>query len=140
MKQCREYIEVAVALPVFQTFTYQTPDHLTESVEVGKRVWAPFGTRHVAGYVLGESRPVDTASIKPISDVLDNVALFPADMVRLFRWTAEYYMHPIGEVIRTALPGGINALDVSVAGIAEEGRRALALNMPTASERKLLGF
>ncbi len=138
MKQCRKYIEVAVALPVFQTFTYQTPDHLTESVEVGKRVWAPFGARHVAGYVLGEARPVDTASIKPISDVLDNVALFPADMVRLFRWTAEYYMHPIGEVIRTALPGGINALDVSVAGIAEEGRRALALNMPTDSERKLL--
>ncbi len=138
MKQCWKYIEVAVALPVFQTFTYQTPDHLMESVEVGKRVWAPFGARHVAGYVLGEARPSDTASIKPISDILDDVALFPANMVRFFRWTSEYYMHPIGEVIRTALPGGINALDVAAAEITDEGRRAMILNIPTDSERKLL--
>lgn len=139
MKQYGKHIEVAVALPVFQTFTYQTPDHLTESVAVGKRVWVQFGARHVAGYVLGEAMPPpDDIQVKPISDVLDDVALFPADMVRLFRWTAEYYMHPIGEVIRTALPGGINALDLAFAGITEEGRHAITLNMATDSERKLL--
>ena len=58
MKTDTEYIEVAVALPVFQTFTYCTPETLAGFVAIGKRVLIPFGQRRVTGYVLGSDRDV----------------------------------------------------------------------------------
>ena len=66
-----EYIEVAVALPVFQTFTYCTPETLAGFVAIGKRVLIPFGRRRVTGYVLGSDLDVDHKEVKSVLDILD---------------------------------------------------------------------
>jgi primosomal protein N' (replication factor Y) len=47
------YIEVAIALPVYNTYTYNVPETLHELVSEGKRVLVPFGRRRVTGYILG---------------------------------------------------------------------------------------
>ncbi|MDH3878708.1 MAG: hypothetical protein OET18_12745, partial [Desulfobacterales bacterium] len=41
------YIEVAVAVPVYHTFTYSVPQYLLPFVAAGKRVLVPFGRRRV---------------------------------------------------------------------------------------------
>jgi primosomal protein N' (replication factor Y) len=105
------YIEVAVALPVSGTFTYSVPDDLHDAVAPGMRVLVPFGRRRVTGYVLGPGTQPDELKIKPILSVLDETAIYPASMLPLFQWLSDYYKHPLGEVIRQALPAGLSPSD-----------------------------
>ena len=49
-----------------------------------------------------------STEIKAILDVLDTERLFTEDMIPFFRWIADYYIYPLGEVIKGALPGGLN--------------------------------
>ncbi|MGA8239867.1 MAG: primosomal protein N' [Desulfobacterales bacterium] len=118
-------IEVAAALPVYQTFTYSLPDGLIGLATPGMRVLVPFGRRRVTGYVLGFHRPPQQIEIKSVLDLLDDTTLFPETMVPFFRWIADYYIHPIGEVIKCALPGGLNSYDFATLSITDAGRRAL---------------
>ena len=118
-------IEVAAALPVYQTFTYSLPDGLIGLATPGMRVLVPFGRRRVTGYVLGFHRPPQQIEIKSVLDLLDDTTLFSETMVPFFRWIADYYIHPIGEVIKCALPGGLNSYDFATMSITDAGRRAL---------------
>ncbi len=118
-------IEVAAALPVHHTFTYSLPDALKGLAAIGMRVLVPFGRRRITGYVLGFQRPPQGMEIKPVVDLLDDATLFPETMVPFFRWMADYDIHPIGEGIKSARPGGLNSCDVLTVAITEAGRRAL---------------
>ncbi|MFH2219807.1 MAG: primosomal protein N' [Pseudomonadota bacterium] len=138
MKSILPYIEVAVALPVFQTFTYQVPEHLGQYATAGKRILVPFGARTVTGYHLGSSGQTDQKEIKKIYDVLDETPLFPSSMIPFFRWIADYYMHPIGDVIKCALPGGINYYDLVTLDITEEGEKAISNDSLAPFEAELL--
>jgi len=106
------YIEVAVALPVHGTFTYKVPPSLVSAVTPGMRVLIPFGTRRVTGYVLALGKEPGEFTAKSIHGVLDGAPIFPFSMIELFRWVSDYYIHPLGEVILTALPAGLNRYDV----------------------------
>ncbi|MBW2192435.1 MAG: primosomal protein N' [Deltaproteobacteria bacterium] len=132
------YIEVAVALPVYQTFTYQVPEHLVSFATNGKRMLVPFGMRTVTGYSLGPGSVVDQKEIKVIYDVLDEAPLFPSNMIPFFRWIADYYMHPIGDVIKSALPGGINYYDRVTFGITGVGEKAIREGSITPLEDEIL--
>lgn len=100
------YLEVAVAAPIHQSLTYLVPPGET-APGAGCRVLVPLGRRQVTGYVLGQAAsPGANLKIKKYREVLDRAPLFPAAMVPFFRWIADYYQHPLGEVIKTALPAG----------------------------------
>lgn len=99
---------MAVGLPVFKTFHYKIPEKFQKSVEAGKRVFVPFGGRKVTGYVLSLLEETATENIKEILDVLDDTPLFSPRMIPFFQWIANYYLAPLGEVLKTALPTGIN--------------------------------
>ncbi|MFO7859985.1 MAG: primosomal protein N' [Desulfosalsimonas sp.] len=132
-------VEVAVAMPVFGTYTYQVPPALEGLVEAGKRVLVPFGSRRITGYVLGEDSRDTADTLRPIDDVIDDdTPVFPAEMIPFFRWIADYYIHPIGEVISDALPGGINPSEYAVFSPTARGRRALEENTLAAAEHKVL--
>ena len=133
------YIEVAVALPVYKTFTYSVPQALLPFISAGKRVLVPFGRRRVTGYVLGDARgDSNPAEIKHILDVLDEQPLFPQSMIPFFRWISDYYKHPIGDAIKNGLPGGLTPYDYASIAITEEGKRALEMNRTTAMEKDML--
>ncbi|MFY9942140.1 MAG: primosomal protein N' [Desulfobacterales bacterium] len=120
-------IEVAVALPVQRTYTYSVPAPIQAQLQPGKRTLVPFGRRRVTGYVLGAGAPPDDVlEIKAVLDILDERPLFPAAMIPFFRWAADYYLHPLGEVIKAALPQGINLSDCAALHLTPEGRAALA--------------
>jgi primosomal protein N' (replication factor Y) len=131
-------IAVAVMLPVHQVYTYSVPGNLAELVAVGKRVLVPFGNRRITGYVYGPGKRDAKHAVKPIIDVLDEYPLFPESMLSFFQWAAEYYVHPLGEVIKTALPGGLNVYDVATFSITGEGKTALHLKEAEGDERKIL--
>ncbi len=119
-------IDVAVPMPVQRTYTYRVPRELDGAVKVGMRVLVPFNRRQVTAYVLGPGTPLpEDIAVKPIVDVLDSEPLFPGRMVPFLRWTAEYYLHPIGEVIQAALPGGLTVEEQTLYKLTDAGRQAL---------------
>jgi len=120
------YIDVAVPLPVYRAYTYGVPDHLVDQAKPGKRVLVFFGKRRVTGFILEQRKKPDDKNIKPVLDILDPIPLFPPSMIPFFQWIAEYYIHPIGEVIRTALPGGLTVVDRTEISLTDRGREALA--------------
>jgi primosomal protein N' (replication factor Y) len=134
----KPYVEVAVALPVSKTFTYEVPEVLRPTAAVGKRVMVPFRTRQVTGYILDFLDSTEQEGVKKVLDILDDQPLFPASMTRFFRWIADYYHYPIGEVIRGALPGGLNITQVTKLRITEEGQAAVSHLRPESLDRTLL--
>ncbi len=130
---------MAVPLPVHHTFTYRVPTHLADAVAPGKRVLVPFGRRRITGYALGRPPQVpEIRTVKDIADVLDETPLFPKSMVPFFRWVADYYLHPLGEVIQTALPGGLVLAELSLYQLTESGRQAMAKEHLDESARRAL--
>ncbi len=138
MTQKEAYIEVAVALPVYRTFSYALAEPFTPLASVGKRVLVPFGPRRVTGYILQTTRTAGMEDLKNIFDILDDIPLFPESMVRFFQWVADYYMYPIGLVIKNALPGGLYYTEQNILTVTHEGKNALARKFITPLEKKIL--
>ena len=134
------YIEVAIALPVHNTYTYSVPEDLSALATTGKRVLVPFGRRRVTGYILGFCKKIHQEEIKTVLDILDEASLFPSSMIPFFRWIADYYLHPIGDVIKNALPGGLNVFDDHMVSITAKGEEVRAENSVTPLESEILNL
>ncbi len=117
----QKFLEIAVALPVYGTYIYKIPDHLDKYAYPGMRVLVPFGRRRVTGYVLSEQDNDKGYQTRFILDVLDDTPMFTRSMIPFFLWASDYYIHPIGEVIKSALPVGLNTCDISVVFPAKKG-------------------
>jgi primosomal protein N' (replication factor Y) len=135
------HIEIAVVLPIDITFTYALPETLAPFASAGMRVLVPFQRRQATGYILGPAQPLTGAGtrwqIKNILDIPDETALFPEAMIPFFRWIADYYCYPLGEVIQTALPGGLNTHSTTVVALTYEGSAALKQNILTPVQKKV---
>ncbi len=133
------YIEVAVALPVYQTFTYSVPESFADFMASGKRVLVPFGRRRETGYVFGQSQGLGIKGIKSVLDILDDQPLFPSSMVPFFKWISDYYKYPVGQVVKNALPSGLNVRDYASVAITEKGRYELDHGRPAPIAKEILG-
>ncbi len=135
----QDYIEVGVTLPVKGTFVYKIPEAFKADACPGMRVLVPFGRRRVTGYILGEQADAGPYKAKNILGLLDDHPLFPHTDIPFFKWVAEYYIHPLGETIKTALPSGLERQDVSCVFVTETGREALAGEGLGPEEKELMG-
>lgn len=117
------YANIILPLPLEGLFTYGVPDALASRVQVGVRVRVPLGKSKtyvgiVAEYPVAlpasESGVVDNEKkivYKDILEVLDATPILLPQQLRLWRWISDYYMSPIGDVYKAALPSGLKAED-----------------------------
>jgi primosomal protein N' (replication factor Y) (superfamily II helicase) len=99
------FAEVAVCLPLSRLFTYE----LTTPVAPGCRVVVPFRNRAIDGFVVGVTEnPPPNTEILSVSEVLDREPLLLPDVFELCQWISSYYLAPLGEVLKSALPPGIS--------------------------------
>ena len=117
------YANIILPLPLEGLFTYGVPDALASRVQVGVRVRVPLGKSKmyvgiVAEYPVelpaSESGVVDNEKkivYKDILEVLDATPVLLPQQLRLWRWISDYYMSPIGDVYKAALPSGLKAED-----------------------------
>jgi len=131
------FLRIAVSLPVRGTFHYTVPEDLRSRARVGCRVLVPFQNRKVIGYVLGNGAPQSLKNVKSILEVYDAEPLFHASMVGFLEWMADYYLHPIGKVIQSALPGGLNRQPYTAARVTDRGLEILK-SLPDHVEGKKL--
>lgn len=98
-------IQVAVPAPLARSFDYLPPDH-GPVPHAGARVRVPFGRKIMIGVVLGtvDASDLPLTRLKRVAEVIDAAPLLPAATLKLLQWVADYYHHPIGEVLAAALP------------------------------------
>ena len=101
-------LEIAIPLHLDRTFHYRVPPGFDDTTLEGRRVFVPFGRRHVTGYVIGVGTAASIEGLKEIAEVLDDGPLWTARELDFFRWVSQYYRYPLGHVLKTALPSGIN--------------------------------
>lgn len=105
------YADVAVCLPLARTFLYK----IEGKVEIGSRVVVPFRNRKVEGFVVGLKNEAPDIEMHTIASVVDASPLLRPEIFELCRWISKYYVSPIGEVLKSALPPGISAKHVGEA-------------------------
>jgi len=126
------YAEVAMPLRVMQTFTYRLPLALQTEAQIGSRLIVPFGRKRLTGYIVALHSELDPGTdwseveIKEAEELLDAEPLLTPEIVEITRWVSEYYAAPWGEVLKAALPAGLNATIEQILTITAEGRDELA--------------
>ena len=97
------YCEVALPVPLDRTFTYGV--RLGQRTLRGARVIAPFRNEKLIGVVTAVDikAPADV-EVKYLEAVLDEEPLLSDRLLELAEWTAQYYLAPLGEVLRAMLP------------------------------------
>lgn len=117
------YANIILPLPLEGYFTYGVPDALALDVRPGVRVSVPLGKCKtyvgiVAAYPVeipdsSEEKAASGKKIvyKNIIEVLDDSPVLLPRQLKLWHWIADYYMSPIGEVYKAALPSGLKAED-----------------------------
>src|SRR5215813_288779 len=99
------FCNVALPVPLRKTFTYEIPEGMRASVEIGCRVLVPFRRKSLIGVVVecAENAPADT-KLREIARVVDVIPALTPKLLELGQWIANYYLAPIGEVFRSMLP------------------------------------
>ncbi|MFQ5488339.1 MAG: primosomal protein N' [Gammaproteobacteria bacterium] len=107
MDHCEGIITVAVPAPLYQCYDYLPPaDCPLTAIRPGMRLRVPFGRSTKIALVLGSAARSEVAQhrLKRARALLDREPLLPPAMLSLLQWAADYYHHPLGEVIFSALP------------------------------------
>ena len=106
------FAEVALPLPLFQTFTYIVEEGLANPVVVGSRVVVPFRNRKEVGVCIGVS-DVSPLKRKPkaVLESPDAEPAIGAQLLELCKWMADYYIVPLGVVLRTVLPAALTGAE-----------------------------
>ncbi|KKO49673.1 primosomal protein N' [Arsukibacterium sp. MJ3] len=97
-------IRVALPLPLRQHFDYLL--NANQQVTIGSRLRVPFGKRELIG-IAWQLNPVDhypLAQLKPVIGVVDQQPVLTEKLRQLLSFAADYYHHPLGEVLTAALP------------------------------------
>ncbi|WP_031516167.1 primosomal protein N' [Desulfofalx alkaliphila] len=101
-KYAEVYVEVA-GRNVDRPFHYIVPSHL-QPLKVGSRVEVTFGSRTVAGYVVGYSSPPKGIKLKPVQRVIGE-GLTP-ELIKLARWMSQRYICTFAESLHCVLGSG----------------------------------
>ncbi|MCQ2196595.1 MAG: primosomal protein N' [Bacteroidaceae bacterium] len=108
------YVDVILPLPLEGTFTYALPAHLAYKVQVGCRITVPFGAKKTYSAIalkLHDEKPQGDYQVKEVMALLeDDPILLPAQL-KLWQWIADFYLCPIGNVYKAALPSGLKEQD-----------------------------
>lgn len=106
------FVDVILPLPLDGLFTYSVPQPWGGQVKIGIRVLVPFGRNKTYVGIVAKTHkgPLpEGVHIKDILQVIDVEPVLLDSQLRLWQWIAEYYMSPIGEVYKAALPSGLKA-------------------------------
>nr|WP_199671450.1 primosomal protein N' [Salinisphaera sp. Q1T1-3] len=117
---------MAVPVPLHGMFDYLVPSNV--AIAVGMRVLLRFGRRHLVGIVMAcdVTPSVALDKLRPVERCLDESPLLDTALLKLLRWTARYYHHPLGETVATALPAALRRVDAAADASRNRGWQAVS--------------
>ena len=105
------YVDVILPVPLEGMFTYAVPEGM--AVKVGQRVVVPFGRSKTYVGLVGRvhSTKPEGYEVKAIQQVMDSEPVVTEQQLQLWQWISDYYLSPIGDVYKAALPAGLKDTD-----------------------------
>ena len=101
----RRLVEVALPVPLFQTFVYSLDGEYEHEARVGSRVLVPFRKRQEIGIIVATDAELPKRGVvKAVSAIPDAEPALDDSLLSLSRWISEYYVVPLGVVLRSVLP------------------------------------
>ncbi len=127
------FADVILPVPLDGLFTYSVPQQLETQVRVGVRALVPFGRNKTYVGIVAKThlQAPEGYQVKDILQVLDASPILLGQQLRLWQWISDYYMSPIGDVYKAALPAGLKAED----GYRPKTETCLRLTPQFSSER-----
>ena len=104
-----QFAEVILPLPIYNTYTYAVPPTMEEMVKVGSRVLVQFGRKKYYTAIVRMLHNVQPTGyeVKELLSVLDDSPLLRHPQLKLWDWIADYYLCPLGDVYKAAVPSGL---------------------------------
>ncbi len=99
---------VAIPRRLDKVLSYAIPERLIGRLSPGMRLLVPLGRSKITGYLIGISVQDGSHGLKEIIEAKDDIPIINNEILELARWASEYYMQPLGLMIRAAIPGGNN--------------------------------
>src|SRR5688572_19071833 len=125
-------LQVVFDTPLRRSFDYLAPAGAAPP-RPGARVRVPLGRRRAIGLVAAhaEESALPRPRLKPVIEAIDAAPLWDEVTFGLLLWAADYYHHPLGDVLFGAMPkmlrrGAPAAQDVLVWMLSDAGRAAIA--------------
>ncbi|HEU4563015.1 MAG TPA: primosomal protein N' [Gemmatimonadaceae bacterium] len=131
-------IEVALPLPLFQTFTYAVDGELEARVRPGSRVIVPVRNKREMGFCLGPGEAPGDMKVRAVLDAPDEAPVLSGEMLALARWISEYYVVPLGQVLRCVLPAALTGSDAPRPPQRTRRIAVLGRELPSLQEREAL--
>ena len=105
------YADLILPVPLQGLFTYAIPEGM--NVGIGMRVLVPFGRNKTYMAIVAKVHDVkpEGYQVKPIAQVMDEDPIVTERQLQLWQWISDYYLSPIGDVYKAALPSGLKAED-----------------------------
>ena len=100
------FVEVALPIPMRQTFSYRVKETDIPMALKGVRVKVPFGRQQLIGLITSTSDECNLApqQIKSVIEFLDSEPLLPESLYKLTQWAARYYFCSVGQMLSQAIP------------------------------------
>lgn len=101
-----KFADIIIPVPLDDSYTYLVPEEMEKDIVVGCRVQVGFGrSKTYVGIVvrLHDDKP-DGFDLKPILKLIDSVPVVNSRQLEFWRWIAQYYICPLGDVYNAALP------------------------------------
>ncbi len=125
-------LQVVFDTPLRQSFDYLAPAG-APAPRAGERVRVPFGRQQAVGLVVAHSASsaLPRARLKSATAAIDTGPIWDAATFSVLRWAADYYHHPLGDVLFGAMPkplrqGKAAAREETVWRLSQAGRAAIA--------------
>ncbi len=116
-------VAVAVPVPLFQPLVYSVPEGVAPVV--GGRVRVPLGRRSLVGVVVEtDVEPPRKGTVRDLLRVVDEEPALTPGLLALGHFVADYYIEPVGEVMRTLLPGKLKPRGGGPLQLTERGAMA----------------
>jgi primosomal protein N' (replication factor Y) len=104
------FINVAFPIASYQEFTYAVPEDITAQIGIGSRVLAPLGNRKITGIVVSiTDSSTFTGDIRSVLSLVDQQPILDEHLWELIKWMSRYYLTPIGQTAKAALPANLKA-------------------------------
>ena len=131
------YCQVALPVPLDRTFTYAVREG--QFPQRGARVIAPFRNEKLIGVVTAVNAQVpQDVEVRYLEAVLDQEPLLSEQLLTMAEWMAQYYLAPLGEVLRGMLPLMAEVRRTVYYRITDLGRDVLARSLDGDSSMSLI--
>lgn len=102
------FAQVQLLTGLDKSLTYEIPENMIREAVPGRRVMVPVVKSRQLGIIVSRSEEVpdieSLGRIRKIGACLDDGPVVPEDILQLCSWASEYYVYPLGLILKSVLP------------------------------------